>query len=109
MNHLLHKKFSEEEFNSLLTLLISKGANLNIQDDATGATALILTALAGHTDTMKLLLNYGADPLIKDKEGMTALDLMKSDKTANAPEREEKIQLLETAMKSAVVPSSPRL
>ena len=103
LNQILHKKFSEEEFNSLLTLLISKGVDLNMQDDTTGATALIFTALAGHTDTMKLLLDNDADPLMKDKEGMTALDLMKSDKTANAPEREEKIQLLETAMKSAVV------
>ena len=62
---------------------------------------IILTSMQieGSANIMKLLLDYGADPSTKNDEGMTALDYMKSKKSENDQEREEKIQLLENTMK----------
>jgi len=96
----MHKKnFNKEQFNALFNLLISKGANLNMQNE-NEHTALFATVFTnGHANIMKLLLDHGANPTIKDNKGMTALDYMKSEKSANDPERDEKIRLLEEAMK----------
>lgn len=93
-------QFTQEEFNDLFMLLIIKGANLNLQD-GDGNTALrLLVFTNGHANLMKLLLDHGADPTIKDKDDMNALDRMLFEGTSeNDPEREEKIQLLEDAMK----------
>jgi ankyrin repeat protein len=91
---LFFSEFTEQEHYDLAKLLLENGANPNIQDKY-GNTALFMADLA----SMKLLLEYGANPLIKDNDGMTALDHMKEDDTAEDPEREEKIQLLENAIK----------
>ncbi len=98
---LIYKKlFSEEEFNALFTLLISKGADPNIQENSYGVTALMALALVdGHANLIKSLLDYGADPFIKNNKSMTALDYMKSERRENDPELNEKIRLLEEAMK----------
>jgi hypothetical protein len=95
----MDKQFNEEEFNVLLKLLLNKGANPNIQTKD-GETALIaLSVTEGHAQAMQLLLDHGADPTIKNSEGMTALDYVKSKGNENDPEREEKIELLEKAIK----------
>lgn len=41
--------------------------------DMTGQTPFVRAALAGDTDTMRLLLRYGADPFITTYEGTSAL------------------------------------
>jgi ankyrin repeat protein len=66
--------------------LIEKGVNINYQNDykfqkdyfglkVQGATALMYAAWAGHRDMVELLLRNGADPLLKNIEGKTSLDL----------------------------------
>ncbi len=47
---------------------------------------------------MKLLLDHGANPLIKDNEGLTALDHMRDEETEDDPERNEKIEMLKNAI-----------
>ena len=37
-------------------------------------TPLIAAAMEGHDNAVKILLEYGADPEIKDKEGWKAID-----------------------------------
>jgi len=55
-----------------LTFLISKGANVNHQDK-NGNTALYWAATDKNTDKLKILLDHGADPQIKNDFGQTAL------------------------------------
>ena len=53
--------------------LIAAGAKLDLVD-VRGATALHKAAFLCHEDIVKLLLEKGADPSIKNNEGHTALD-----------------------------------
>ena len=45
-----------------------------------GWTALILAAREGHEETVRTLLQYGADPHIKENFGRTAMDDAKTDR-----------------------------
>ncbi len=44
----------------------------------------------GFAKLMKLLLDHGANPLIKDNNGLTALDHTRSEEAEGDPERDEK-------------------
>ena len=78
-----------------LELLIAKGAKLESTADghkkAGKWTALHIAALHGHAPCVEALLKAGADARLKDKRGITALDLAKETK------RTEVIALLESA------------
>lgn len=50
--------------------------NLNMQDSH-GSTLLMVAAAYDHASICRILLNNGADPSIKNIEGMTALDIAK--------------------------------
>ena len=39
------------------------------------ASALMIAAEVGHSKVVETLLSRGADPMVQDKEGRTALDL----------------------------------
>ena len=54
-------------------LLANGGADINHQNKA-GITALHAAADQGWSDIVALLLDHGADPLIEDSFGTTALD-----------------------------------
>ncbi len=56
-----------------VTFLLDKGADLNATHD--GRTALMWAALKGHLEVARILLSRGADPLLKDSTGLTALDI----------------------------------
>jgi ankyrin repeat protein len=61
-------------------MLIDNGAltSINAQDPF-GLTPLHQAVLAGNGKTIKLLMTYGADPLITTSEGQSALDLARED------------------------------
>jgi ankyrin repeat protein len=52
-------------------MLLDHGAQVNLQT-GTGATALFAAASRGHCQVVNMLLEHGADPLIKDKQGRSA-------------------------------------
>ena len=57
-------------------LAIAKGAYVNYQDEK-GGTALHWAVFYGHKEIVRLLLMQGADPLIRDKNGITPVDVAK--------------------------------
>ncbi len=63
----------------LIKLLVSKGANLNVQDSL-GNTALHYTAKANDDASVSLLLQLGANLNIPNNEGQFPLELMTSGK-----------------------------
>lgn len=63
-----------EDFRKILHLLIKRGVNLNLRNKE-GRTAMMEAAFWGHSDLVKILLEAGTDKTIKDKQGLTALDL----------------------------------
>lgn len=55
-----------------IKMLLSAGANVNHQDSILRHTPLTKAIMSNHTnkmDVIQVLLQYGADPLIKDKDG----------------------------------------
>ncbi len=63
--------------------LIEKGAPLDLSDSAFHQTALMSAADTGQEDIACALIDAGANPVLKDKEGETAL--MKARKRNNNP------------------------
>jgi len=61
----------------VFTLLAQKGADLNTADHL-GNTLLMVAAMNRKPDMMRLLLTLGADPRLKNGEGLTALDYARS-------------------------------
>ena len=58
---------------AVVDLLLERGASINSTASPKGMTPLHLVAIAGHDDVCARLLEKGADPIIKDKRGRTAL------------------------------------
>jgi ankyrin repeat protein len=58
----------------MVEILISRGANLDMQDNA-GHTALIIASYIGRTDIVERLISAGADLNMQDNAGNTALIL----------------------------------
>ena len=54
---------------------LSENPNIVNQIDENGWTMLQYEALAGNLTPVKLLLKYGADKMIKNPDGFTAIDL----------------------------------
>ena len=52
--------------------LLAHGANINTQDN-NGLTALMEAVNADSSETVKLLLEHGADPALTNDEDMTAM------------------------------------
>jgi hypothetical protein len=59
-----------------LDTMIEAGADVNVSDNQ-GLTPLMITAMNGDIDSVRLLLAHGADPTAKNKRGQTAYDLCK--------------------------------
>lgn len=58
-----------------ITALIQAGININHQNSASGATALMFAASSGREQVVEQLLAAGADPTLKSHDDFTALDL----------------------------------
>jgi ankyrin repeat protein len=58
----------------IIKLLLSRGANLNIQN-RDGTTALMFATTSKNIETMKLLLDAGADVTLRHNSGQTALNM----------------------------------
>ena len=56
-------------------ILLDHGANVNAQTNTTQQTALMNASDVGNLEVVKLLLEKGADPKIKDMFKETALDI----------------------------------
>ena len=59
-----------------VSALIARGADVN-ESTSGGQTALILAVIFGHTNLVKLLVNSGADPQLRDNLGLNALEWAK--------------------------------
>lgn len=53
---------------------IRRGDDINALDDK-GRSPLMLAASKGHTETCRILLDAGADPLVLDNEGNDVLSI----------------------------------
>lgn len=60
---------------TILDLLLTHGADVNLVDGDCGQTALHYAASCGHVDSVKALLKHGADQSIRDSDEMTCLDI----------------------------------
>jgi Ankyrin repeats (3 copies) len=65
--------------------LIAHGADVN-ESTSGGQTALILAVIFGHTNLVKLLVNSGADPQLRDNLGLNAIEWAKRRGSAEALE-----------------------
>lgn len=72
----------------LKQLLYLENINVNIQAIPDQSTPLHFAAAQGHLQTVKLLLEKGADKTLKTKDGKTALDLAKQAQKTKGKEKE---------------------
>ena len=63
---------SSGPFEETVGLLLKKGAAVNTQGTLEGFTALMTAAAEGQLQVVRLLLQNGADPALKDADGDTA-------------------------------------
>ena len=96
------------------SLLIKRGINVNQQHLFDGSTPLIVACIAGNVEarTVKLLLDNGADPFLKDVNGKTALDYA-TQYSSEFPDRadthdyDEKVALLTEAIRKKMIAEQP--
>ena len=63
------------ENNDCIASLLDAGVDINYQNSASGATALIFAASSGREKVVEQLLAANADPALKTHDDFTALDL----------------------------------
>lgn len=73
----------------MVQLLLNKGADVNIKNNFTGETALMLAAQHGNNQAVQLLLDAGANPLLKNKLGKTAKNYTKNTEIINVLQKAE--------------------
>ena len=64
----------------VLSLLLDVGVSVNAQN-GDGFTPLHVAAMWGQEESIRLLMERGADPVISDDDEMTPLDYAKSEGT----------------------------
>ena len=80
-----------------VTTLLAKGADVN-ETTGGGQTALILAVIFGHTNLVKLLVNAGADPQLRDNLGLNAIEW------ANRRGSREALEILTDTPESTAAP-----
>ena len=71
----LHYAVKYESSLTNVKYLLAHGANINAQSEI-GGTPLMMSVATQQKQIVSLLLNFGADPTIKDKDGKTAYQLI---------------------------------
>jgi ankyrin repeat protein len=79
--------------NQIITMLLEKHAYIDAESP-NGSTPLMMAAMYGSAAAVKLLLDGGADPLLKNQIGMTAIDF------AEKAERKEVVDMIATAVRA---------
>jgi ankyrin repeat protein len=79
----------------LISLIEDHGAGVNVRADRSGYTALLVAAYEGQEDCVRALLARGADPLLTNKWGETAVTA-----TESAPGRGAILALLREAVRA---------
>ena len=74
-------------------LLIENAAYIDAASP-NGSTPLMMAAMYGNTSTLKLLLDEGADPTLKNQLGLTAVDF------AQRADRKEMVELIGAAIRA---------
>lgn len=69
---------NEKTVADMARLLISKGANVDVQDED-GETLLMEACDDENMEVIKMLLEAGANPNLRDKDGDTVLSMTSSD------------------------------
>lgn len=91
----------------MLKVMIEKGADLNLTEDApaeAGLTPLHEACAKGHADAVKLLMASGADDTMKNLKGETPAHLaVTKDRWGRAPETEQTAEILK-ALKNLDLP-----
>lgn len=77
----------------ILTLLLDNHAYIDAESP-NGSTPLMMAAMYGTPQAVKLLVEAGADPLLKNQQGLTAIDF------AQRASRTEAVDLLVAAIRS---------
>jgi uncharacterized protein len=77
----------------LMTMLLEKHAYIDAES-ANGSTPLMMAAMYGTPAAVKLLLDEGADPLLKNQIGMTAIDF------AQKVERKDVAEMIAVALRA---------
>lgn len=91
--HLISEALYRKRHLENLKTALEVGANPDVRARAPFfTTPLMATAYRGLTEAIKLLLESGADPMIKDENGQTAFDWLKQG--GHTPEKMEEIQTL---------------
>ena len=70
---------------ALISLLLANSAYIDAESP-NGSTPLMMAAMYGSEASVKLLLQEGADPRLKNQQGLTALDFAKRGKRPDAIE-----------------------
>jgi ankyrin repeat protein len=78
---------------AILSLLLDKHAYIDAESP-NGSTPLMMAAMYGTPQAVKLLVDAGADPLLKNQQGLTAIDF------ARRTSRTESVDLLAAAIRS---------
>ena len=74
-------------------LLLENAAHIDAASP-NGSTPLMMAAMYGNTSTLKLLLDEGADPTLKNQLGLTAVDF------AQRADRKEMVELIGAAIRA---------
>lgn len=77
---------------AILSLLLDSHAYIDAESP-NGSTPLMMAAMYGTPQAVKLLLEAGADPLLKNQQSLTAIDF------ARRASRTESVELLATAIR----------
>jgi uncharacterized protein len=79
--------------NKLISMLLEKHAYIDAESP-NGSTPLMMAAMYGSAASVKLLLDEGADPLLKNQIGMTATDF------ADKAERKDVAEMIAVAVRA---------